>query len=71
MELAELSTNFSNHVLDATKAFSMTLTLPEEIEGLPPSLLAQAAQAAQAAASRAHARGLRRCAAVDRPHTPA
>ncbi len=26
MELAELSTNFSNHVLDATKAFSMTLT---------------------------------------------
>jgi oligopeptidase A len=47
MELAELSTNFSNHVLDATKAFSMTLTLPEEIEGLPPSLLAQAAQAAR------------------------
>ena len=47
MELAELSTNFSNHVLDATKAFSMTLTLPEEIEGLPPSLLGQAAQAAR------------------------
>ncbi len=47
MELAELSTNFSNHVLDATKAFSMTLTLPDEIEGLPPSLLAQAAQAAR------------------------
>ena len=47
MELAELSTNFSNHVLDATKAFSMTLTKPEEIEGLPPSLLAQAAQASR------------------------
>ncbi len=47
MELAELSTNFSNHVLDATKAFSMTLTSPEEVEGLPPSLLAQAAQAAR------------------------
>ncbi|KAB8331207.1 M3 family metallopeptidase [Scytonema tolypothrichoides VB-61278] len=49
MELAELSTKFSNHVLDATKAFSMTLTNPEEIEGLPPSLLNLAAQAAQAA----------------------
>ena len=47
MELAELSTNFSNHILDATKAFSMTLTSPEEVEGLPPSLLAQAAQAAR------------------------
>ncbi len=47
MELAELSTTFSNHVLDATKAFSMTLTSPEEVEGLPPSLLAQAAQAAR------------------------
>ena len=47
MELAELSTNFSNHVLDATKIFSMTLTKPEEIDGLPPSLLAQAAQASR------------------------
>ncbi|MDX2256692.1 MAG: M3 family metallopeptidase [Pseudanabaenaceae cyanobacterium bins.39] len=47
MELAELSTNFSNHVLDATKAFSMTLTKPDEIAGLPPSLLALAAQAAK------------------------
>lgn len=48
-ELAELSTKFSNHVLDATKAFSLTLTTPEEVEGLPPSLLALAAQAARAA----------------------
>ncbi|MBD2152628.1 M3 family metallopeptidase [Pseudanabaena sp. FACHB-1277] len=47
MELAELSTNFSNHVLDATKAFSMTLTKPDEIAGLPPSLLSLAAQAAR------------------------
>ncbi|ABB57738.1 M3 family metallopeptidase [Synechococcus elongatus] len=38
-----------NHVLDATKAFSLTLTTPEEIVGLPESLLALAAQAAQAA----------------------
>lgn len=51
LELAELSTNFSNHVLDATKAFSLTLTTPEEIAGLPPSLLSLAAQAARSSGS--------------------
>ncbi|MEL7223931.1 MAG: M3 family metallopeptidase [Cyanobacteria bacterium J06576_12] len=45
--LAELSTQFSNHVLDATKAFSLTLTKPEDVAGLPPSLLSLAAQAAR------------------------
>ncbi len=45
--LAELSTQFSNHVLDATKAFSLTLSEKEEIAGLPPSLLSLAAQAAR------------------------
>lgn len=49
MELAELSTKFSNHVLDATKAFSLTLKDKAEIDGLPPSLLSLAAQAARAA----------------------
>jgi oligopeptidase A len=49
MELAELSTKFSNHVLDATKAFSLTLTAKEEVDGLPQSLLSLAAQAARAA----------------------
>ncbi|MGK7912634.1 MAG: M3 family metallopeptidase [Synechococcus sp.] len=49
MELAKLSTDFSNHVLDATKAFSMTLTSQAEVDGLPPSLLSLAAQAARAA----------------------
>ncbi|MEH1786333.1 M3 family metallopeptidase [Nostoc sp.] len=48
MELAELSTKFSNHVLDATKAFSLTLTIKAEIDGLPPSLVSLAAQAARA-----------------------
>ncbi len=48
MELAELSTKFSNHVLDATKAFSLTLTTKAEIDGLPQSLLSLAAQAARA-----------------------
>jgi oligopeptidase A len=48
-ELAELGTQFSNHVLDATKAFALTLTTPAEVEGLPPSLLQLAAQAARQA----------------------
>jgi oligopeptidase A len=48
LELAELSNKFSNNVLDATKAFTLTLTQPEDIAGLPASLLAQAAQAARA-----------------------
>jgi oligopeptidase A len=48
-ERAELRTQFSNHVLDATKAFALTLREPEEVEGLPPSLLELAAQAARGA----------------------
>lgn len=46
---AEAATQFSNNVLDETKAFGLTLRTPEEIEGLPPSLLRQAAQAARQA----------------------
>jgi oligopeptidase A len=49
LELAELSTRFGNNVLDATKAFSLTLTKPEEIAGLPPSAVSLAAQAARSA----------------------
>jgi oligopeptidase A len=49
LELANLSNKFSNNVLDATKAFSLVLTKPEEIAGLPASLLGQAAQSARAA----------------------
>jgi len=51
--LAELSTQFSNHVLDATKAFSLTLTQSEEVLGLPPSLLSLSAQAARDAGEEA------------------
>ena len=43
-ELSRLSTEFSNHVLDATKSFELILTQPEEVAGLPPSLLQLAAQ---------------------------
>ncbi len=49
LALAEIANKFSNNVLDATKAYSLTLTQPDEITGLPASLLAQAAQAARAA----------------------
>ncbi len=56
MELAKLATEFSNHLLDANKAFALDLTSPAEVEGLPASLRAAAAQAAHAAAaSGAHA----------------
>ena len=51
LELAELSTKFSNHVLDATKAFKLQLTNPEEVDGLPPSLLSLAAQTARSEGS--------------------
>ena len=47
MELAQLSMDFHNHVLDATKAYSLTLRTPEEADGLPPALLAVTAQAAR------------------------
>jgi oligopeptidase A len=49
LELAELCNKFSNNVLDATKAYSITLHTPEEVAGLPPSLLSLAAQATRAA----------------------
>ena len=45
--LAELSTQFSNNVLDATKAWSLLLKESSEVEGLPPSYLAMAAQSAR------------------------
>ncbi len=47
LELAELTTKFSNNLLDATKAFELKLTQSQEIEGLPTSLLSLAAQTAR------------------------
>ncbi|MEM6532648.1 MAG: M3 family metallopeptidase, partial [Myxococcota bacterium] len=38
LELSKLQTDFSNHVLDATKAYSKVLTHPADTEGLPESL---------------------------------
>ncbi|GAX73721.1 hypothetical protein CEUSTIGMA_g1174.t1 [Chlamydomonas eustigma] len=45
-ELAQLSTKFSNNVLDATKAFKKLILKKEEVEGLPATALAAAAQQA-------------------------
>ena len=45
--LAELSTKFSNNVLDATKAFKVTLEDSEEVDGLPDTLLELAADTAR------------------------
>ena len=47
-ELQQLSTTFSNNVLDATKAWTKLLTTPEEVAGLPPSAKALLAQQAVA-----------------------
>jgi len=49
LTLAQLSLTYNNHLLDATKAWSMVLTDPDEVEGLPESLLGLAAQSARAA----------------------
>ena len=48
-ELAELSTRFGNQVLDATNGWTLRLSDPAEVEGLPASLLDQLAQAARGA----------------------
>ena len=47
LELAELSTKFSNNTLDATKAFKLKLTNKEDVAGLPESALSLAAQTAR------------------------
>lgn len=43
-ELSQLSTTFSNNVLDATKLFELVLTERDDVDGLPESALAMAAQ---------------------------
>ncbi|GBG65612.1 hypothetical protein CBR_g51495 [Chara braunii] len=47
-ELAQLSLQFSNNVLDSIKAFERVITDPKEVDGLPPSALGLAAQTAAA-----------------------
>ncbi|WP_420807516.1 oligopeptidase A [Alteromonas flava] len=45
--LSELASTFSNHVLDATMAWTKLITREEELTGLPESALAAAKQAAE------------------------
>jgi len=52
-ELARHATAFRNNLLDATKAFALTLTTREEAAGFPDALLAVTAQQAAAAEGRA------------------
>ncbi|HSF17102.1 MAG TPA: M3 family metallopeptidase [Vicinamibacteria bacterium] len=49
LELADLSTKFSNHLLDATKLFDLVLESREDVTGLPKSFLEMSAQSARAA----------------------
>ena len=44
-ELSQLSTDFSNHVLDATKAYGLDITDAKDAEGWPETLRQLAAQA--------------------------
>jgi oligopeptidase A len=43
-ELSQISTEFSNHVLDATKAYSLDITEAKDAEGWPETLRQMAAQ---------------------------
>lgn len=47
-QLSELSSRFSNHLLDATQAWTKHITEADALAGLPESAMAQMAQAAQA-----------------------
>ncbi|MEB3158935.1 MAG: M3 family metallopeptidase, partial [Synechococcus sp.] len=51
-QLARLSTTYSNHVLDATQAWSLVLHNPEEVAGLPARALDTLASAARDAGDR-------------------
>jgi len=51
-ELAQHATAFRNNLLDATKAFSLTLETRDAVEGLPEPLLTVTAQQAAAAENR-------------------
>jgi len=52
--LTTVTTEFSQHVLDATNAFEMLLTDPAELDGLPPSAIAAARVSAEARDQQGH-----------------
>jgi oligopeptidase A len=57
-ELARLASDFGNHVLDATNAWSLTLTSEDDLAGLPQSLRELLAQAARDAGEEGWRMGL-------------
>ncbi len=46
VELAKLTTKFSEHVLDSTNAFELLITEESKLQGLPPTAIAAARQSA-------------------------
>jgi oligopeptidase A len=56
-ELSQISTDFSNHVLDATKAFALMVTDPADTEGWPETLRQLAAQSHDEAKSDSEGEG--------------
>ena len=65
--LAELATSFGNNVLDSTKLFSLTITDPEQVRGVPDSVKNMWAAAASADAEKGDGDGDGTCAAGDGP----
>ncbi len=57
-ELAQLASNFGNHVLDATNAWSLSLSSEDDLAGLPQSLRELLAQAASEAGKQGWRMGL-------------
>ncbi|MBA3546671.1 MAG: M3 family metallopeptidase, partial [Nannocystis sp.] len=52
--LAQITTQFSEHVLDATNAFELLLTDPSDLAGLPPSAVNAARASAEARGQQGH-----------------
>src|SRR5437763_50707 len=48
VELTELTTKFSDHVLDSTNAYELVLTEEHQLAGLPPAAVAAARASAEA-----------------------
>ncbi len=47
VELSQITTRFSEHVLDSTNAFELVITREADLAGLPPSAVASARESAQ------------------------
>lgn len=66
-ELSQLSTRFSNNVLDATREWELILTDAGDVEGIPESVLAMAAQSYAAKSAADHPEAARNATAQTGP----